>query len=77
MCPAAQAQSPVLAVGPPCGLGMISVASCEMELYSPTRSGGHLTQGHVNQIIIKTKQAVAGWSKGDLGHWSSLPLTGH
>jgi len=32
VCPAAQARSQVLAVGPPCWPGMISVAGCEMEL---------------------------------------------
>lgn len=77
VCPAAQAQSRVLVVGPPCWPGMISVASCEMELCSPTPRGGHLKQGYVIQIIIKRKQAVAGLSRGDLGPESSLPFTGH
>lgn len=67
LCPAAPPQSRVLVMGRPCWLGMISVAGSETELCSPTPCVGHLKQGHVNQIIIKRKQALAGLSRGGLG----------
>lgn len=70
LCPTAQDPSRVLLVGRPCWLGMISAAGFETELcsvYTPTPCGRHLKQGHVNQIIVKRKQALAGLSRGGLG----------